>query len=153
MSAKYKTLTLECNIYNNEALPEKTLGQRVKKLRLLNNLTMRQLAAKCNISPFTISNIENGRTYPEISSINILSSVLNTSNKYLLNTDNWAENTPAQIIKKYRLIKGLTQSQLAQICDLHKATIADYENGKIKTKSKTLKIIFKCIGYKIEGYE
>ena len=39
--AKYKTITLECNFNNVENLPENTLGDRVKKLRLLNNITIK----------------------------------------------------------------------------------------------------------------
>lgn len=143
--AKHKTITLEC-IYNNvETLPENTLGDRVKKLRLLNNYTIKDLCKKCNLSPETISNIEKNRTKPSIISLNKLSQNLNTSNAYLLNTNNWPENNPGEIIYKYRMKKGLSQRKLAKMCNLHYSTIKDYEDGRI-SKHQTLEKIYLILG-------
>jgi DNA-binding XRE family transcriptional regulator len=46
--------------YSN--LPETTLAERVKKYRLLNDITQRQLADKIGVHKETIYNIEHGRT-------------------------------------------------------------------------------------------
>lgn len=144
--AKSKTLTIECPIYNVETLPENTLGERVYKLRNLTNTTIKDLGKLCNLAPETISNIEKSRTNPNITTLSRLSQALGTTNKYLLNADSWPENTPGQIIYKYRMIAGLSQRQLAKKCGLHYSTIKDYEADKILNPD-TLEIIYKAIDY------
>ena len=68
---------------NIETLSEKTLGDRVKKLRLLNNTTIKDFGKKCKVSPETIINIEKNRTAPYITTLNKLSKALNTTNLFL----------------------------------------------------------------------
>lgn len=123
------------------------MGQRIKKLRVCNNLSIKDLASKCDLSPETISNIEHERTNPNISTIKKLATALNTDLAYLLQINDWPEDNLGQIIKKYRLLKGLTQEQLACLCGLHKSTIKDYEDNRIKGNTKTLDLILKTIDY------
>lgn len=98
------------------------------------------------MSEETISNIEKSRTTPNTNSLSKLCQALNTTNVYLLGTDSWPESTSGEIIYKYRMIKGLSQRQLAKKCNLHQSTIKDYEKGKISNPD-TLKIIYKNIDY------
>ena len=51
---------------------------------------------------------------------------------------------PGEIIYKHRMKAGLTQEQLG-IC-VHKSTIKDYENNKIKGKTKTLEKFIRISG-------
>ena len=148
MVAKGKIITIECILDDVNELTENTLGERVRKLRLENNLNIKQLASKSNISEVSISKIEKDKSIPYITTINKLSNTLNTSNKYLLNLDNLPEDTPGDIIYKYRLMKGLSQRALAKLCNLHQSTIKDYENNKI-SNPETLEIIFLNIAYKL----
>lgn len=143
--AKSKTLCIESPIYNIETLPESNLGERLYKCRVSKNYTIKELAAKCNVAPETISNIEKSRAIPNITTLSKISQALDTTNAYLLGADSWPENTPGQIIYKYRMIAGLSQRQLAKLCGLHQSTIRDYENGKIANPD-TLKVIFKQLG-------
>lgn len=145
--AKYKTITLEGTIDNVENLPENSLGDRVRKLRLSTNTTIKDLSKYCNLSEETISNIEKNKRSPNISTINKLSQALNTTNKHLLSAHNWPESSPKEIIYKYRMISGLSQRQLAKKCNLHQSTIKDYEEGKLSNED-TLKNIYSNIGYK-----
>ncbi|MQS75847.1 helix-turn-helix domain-containing protein [Companilactobacillus halodurans] len=55
------------------------LSQQLKKYRKKTNLTQKELAMKLNVSDKTISSWETGRTYPDISSLINLSSILNIS--------------------------------------------------------------------------
>lgn len=150
MLAKYKTLTLDCIIYNEgidlNTLPETTLGERVKKSRLLQNLSIKELAKKSCLAEETISNIEKSRTTPYATTLTKISQALNTNNKYLLGADDWPEKTQSEIIYKYRIISGLSQNSLAKKCNIHPATIQDYENGKLSNPD-ILKVIYKQIGY------
>ncbi|WP_330685003.1 helix-turn-helix domain-containing protein [Anaerosolibacter sp.] len=147
---KHKTITFTWNIDENliQELPEETLGQRVLKCRKNMKLNMKELAKLCNISPFTVKNIESGLTYPNISTVKKLSEVFDVSIKYLLQIDNWPEDTPSQIIKKFRLLKGLSQHELAKLCNLHQSTIKDYEDGRIKCcNGPTLEAVYKALDY------
>lgn len=144
--AKGKTITIDCIINDTENLPETTIGQRVRKLRLLKNYTIKDLAAKIEVSEETISNIEKSLTTPNISTLNKISQGLISTNNYILNTDKWPEDSQGEIIYKYRMINGMSQRDLAKKCNLHNSTIRDYENNIISNPEK-LKIIYEYIGY------
>ena len=55
------------------------LSEQLKKYRKQKNLTQRELALKLNVSDKTISSWETGRTYPDISLLINLSSILEIS--------------------------------------------------------------------------
>ncbi|MGQ2375290.1 helix-turn-helix domain-containing protein [Companilactobacillus zhachilii] len=63
------------------------LNEQLKKYRQQENLTQKQLAMKLNVSDKTISSWETNRTYPDISLLINLSSVLNVSLDELLKGD------------------------------------------------------------------
>jgi transcriptional regulator with XRE-family HTH domain len=146
--AKYKTFRIECTLNDYENLPETTLGQRVTKLRKKYKMNKKELAIKSGLTETTLYNVETDSSFPNMSTVRKLCKSLNTSPRELLRIDGMSEDTPGQIIKKYRLIKGLSQEELAHICNLHKSTIKDYEDGNIKGNSETLKLIYAAIDYK-----
>lgn len=137
-------------MYNDEinisSLPETTLGERVRKLRLSNCLTIKELSKLSYMAEETISNIEKSRTTPNVSSLTKLCQALNSDNRYLLGADDWPENNQSEIIYKYRMISGLSIIDIAKKCNLHKSTVKDYENGKLSNQ-ETLEIIYRAIGY------
>lgn len=110
-------------------------------------MNKKELAMKSGLTETTIYNVETDATFPNISTIRKLCKSLNTSLRELLKINGLSEDTPGQIIKKYRLLKGLSQEELARICNLHKSTIKDYEDDKIKGNSETLKLIYEAIDY------
>jgi len=64
------------------------IGQRIRAMRKLNNLTQKQLAEKVNVSAQVISNWEREYTDPGHDNVAMLAKVLNCSADYLLgNTD------------------------------------------------------------------
>lgn len=145
--AKHKTIRLYLKINDPSDLPESTLGDRIRKLRIEKDMTISELAEKCEISADTLQGAETGRRFPNISTINKISKILDTANKYLF--ESLPEDTPAHIIKKYRLINGWTQRDLASASGIKNGTIAAYETGQTKgAAGKTLKKIYKVLGYK-----
>ncbi|WP_431768841.1 helix-turn-helix domain-containing protein [Senegalia massiliensis] len=133
--AKHKILNIEWYINNYSDLSENTLGKRIRKVRLQKNMTQKDLASKCKLSSDTICNIESERIKnPSIKTINKISTMLCTTNKYLLNLNNCNYNK----IKKFRLEKGYTQRELASLLGIHQSTLTDYESGKIKTNKNIL---------------
>lgn len=147
MLAKSKTITIECTINDINELPETTLGERVKKLRLSNNLNIKELSILTCLSEETISKIEKSLTTPNITTLTKLSQALISTNTYLLNLNELPEITHGEIIYKYRMMKGLSQRALAKLCNINQSTIKDYENNKI-AKPSILETIYKNIDYK-----
>lgn len=61
-----------------------TLGQRVKELRISNNLSQRRLAKMVDTSPGLISFIERDRNRPNYEIIARIANKLNTTTDYLI---------------------------------------------------------------------
>lgn len=65
---------------------KKSLGQRIRELRLKNNLSQEDLAELVNLDRRSISNIECGNTFP-LTSLNQIANALNTDLKNLFDFD------------------------------------------------------------------
>jgi predicted adenylyl cyclase CyaB len=55
------------------------IGEKIKEIRIKNNLTQQELADKLYVSDKTISSYESGRTLPDINTLIEISNVLNVS--------------------------------------------------------------------------
>ena len=64
-----------------------SISEKLKKARLAANLTQEELAEKIGVSRQTISNWENGRSYPDVVSIIVLSDIYNMTLDSLLKGD------------------------------------------------------------------
>ena len=58
---------------------KKQLGQRIKELRKSKKITQEQLAELICVEPTTISNIECGRNYPDLATLENLLNVLGSN--------------------------------------------------------------------------
>jgi transcriptional regulator with XRE-family HTH domain len=65
-----------------------SIGEKLKQARLAVNLTQETMAEKVGVSRQTISNWENGKSYPDIASVIILSDVYCVTLDSLLKGDN-----------------------------------------------------------------
>lgn len=79
-----------------------TIGERLKELRVNNNLTQQELAEKLYVSDKTISSWECDRTIPEISMLFKISNLYNI-NFYSLIDSNYCNDIPVEIELKVRL--------------------------------------------------
>lgn len=59
-------------------------AERLKKLRLKNDLTQSDLAEKLNVAKSTIAGYEKGFRKPQIKALNEMARIFNTSTDYLL---------------------------------------------------------------------
>ncbi len=85
-----------------------TLGQRVKKLRVKNNLSQRKLASIVDTSPGLISFIERDRNRPNYEIIARIASKLGTTTDYLIFGDkksNTSNETTKLAFKEKELIE------------------------------------------------
>lgn len=65
-----------------------SIGEKLKQARLAAGLTQEVVAEKLGVSRQTMSNWENGRSYPDIASVIVLSDVYNLTLDSLLKGDN-----------------------------------------------------------------
>lgn len=65
-----------------------TLGEKLKKLRIENALTQKDLADRLNVTFQTVSKWENDTNEPDFTTIKELSKILNCSIEYLFNDEN-----------------------------------------------------------------
>ena len=73
-----------------------TIGEKLRKLRIENNLKQSELGELLFISEKTISSWENGRTVPDISMLYNLSNIFKVSFLYLID-DSYNDNTNDEI--------------------------------------------------------
>ncbi len=106
-----------------------TPGGRIKLLRLSRGLTIEKLAEMTGLSSNTISKIEKGVHAPTITHLRAIAKALNSSVAYLGCFENLPENTWAEKIKKFRLMKGLTQQEFADKLGVNLKTLSDWERG------------------------
>ena len=75
-------------------VPMDHLGARLKELRLSAGLSLRELARQADVSPSLVSQIENGKSRPSVSTLYTLSRLLNVSVDELFDTDDEAVGIP-----------------------------------------------------------
>src|ERR1700754_3066931 len=63
-----------------------TLGARVRAARMAKHVSLRKLAATLNVSPATLSQIENGRTGLSTARLNLIADALGVSVTQILDT-------------------------------------------------------------------
>ena len=81
---------------------KKLLGQRIKELRKSQNITQEQLAELVNVEPTTISNIECGRNYPNLATLEKVLNVLKSDFLEVFDFQHFDNKaTLVQKIKKY----------------------------------------------------
>ncbi len=61
-----------------------TMGKKIKLAREINGMTQKQLAAASELSPGMIAQLESGKVYPSLKSLEKLSKALSTSVCYLI---------------------------------------------------------------------
>ena len=63
------------------------LGRRITELRKANNLTQEGLAERCSVTRQTISNWENGKSYPDLEMLVFISDSIDISLDALVKGD------------------------------------------------------------------
>ena len=121
-----------------------TLGQRVKKLRINNNLSQRKLAKMVETSPGLISFIERDRNRPNYEIIARIAKKLDTTTDYLIfgdkKSDKHKETTKLafkekELIEKYDILSRI--SSLSSVDQKIIIQIIDRMEKKTKMKVNT----------------
>ena len=107
-----------------------TLGDHIRKRRLDLGLLQREVAERIGVTTQTITNWELGRTEPGIRALVAIVDFLG----YV--PFSMGEAFPEKL-KAYRMMKGLTQRQLATDLDVDPTTVGAWETGTSKPMPKT----------------
>ena len=113
---------------------------RLKKLRRAKKLTQKELAEETDIPYRTLQRWENGESQIKPETAEKLANFFGVSIAHLLGyEDNDFEKANQNRLKELRKEKGLTQADLAELLEVTKMTISNWENGVSSIKSDRLK--------------
>lgn len=136
-------------MYDYSNLPEDTFGQRLKKLRLLKELSQYELANKVGIKHGMIASYEIDQFYPSLDSINKLSTVLDIDilccegySNFLINSINFKDK-----LISWRLENNLTKRSAAKLIGISERGYAIWESGIIMNSTTYIKIQNKLLLY------
>ena len=129
-------LSCQLELEAEKPLPEvypkvlKTLGNHLRKRRLDLGLLQKEVAERLGVTTDTITNWELNRCEPGIRCYPAIIEFLGYVPFSL------GETFPDRL-KAYRMVKGLTQRQLAQELGVDPATVRTWEAGKSKPRPET----------------
>jgi transcriptional regulator with XRE-family HTH domain len=122
------TFSMTINIEDN--LPEDTLGQRLRKAREKKGLQVKEVSARADIDPHTVSGWENDKRRPtEPSKLKKVADVIDASMEYLLDPLP-ANASLGEKLVYYRWCQGWTQMQFAEQLGISHDYLGDAEKGK-----------------------
>lgn len=99
---------------------KKILGQRIKELRKTRNITQEELAELINVEPASISNIECGRNYPNLATLEKILLELNSS---FIDVFNFEHLNDVNVLKN-RLINYINSANNKEIEFLYKMVVS-----------------------------
>ena len=115
---------------------------RLKELRKEKKLTQKELAEETDIPYRTLQRWENGESQIKPEKAEKLANFFGVSIAHLLGyEDNDFEKANQNRLKELRKEKGLTQTDLAELLEVTKLTIHNWENGVFSIKSDRLKML------------
>ena len=113
---------------------------RLKELRKAKKLTQKELAEETDIPYRTLQRWENGESQIKPEKAEKLANFFGVSIAHLLGyEDNDFEKANQNRLKELRKEKALTQADLAELLEVTKMTISNWENGVSSIKSDRLK--------------
>lgn len=123
------------------------MSERLKQLRLDEDLKQSDLGKLLEVSSSTIGMYEQGRRYPDFDTLIKISNYFDVSTDYLLGKTNKRkeQNTSDNNLKKMKAIlkelrteKGVSQKEVAKSLNTTDVTIGRYENGDREPKGEML---------------
>jgi transcriptional regulator with XRE-family HTH domain len=91
-----------------------TVSERIKELRVQNNLTQSELAERVGLSYVQIGRYEKGKSSPSSDILQKLASILGTSTDYLMNGSSEqveSQLTDKELIKQFQEIEKLNAEE------------------------------------------
>ena len=113
------------------------IGQKMKHIRKMSGISQKDMAIKLGIAQSSYSNYENENREPPFSLICLfcekfgisVDSIINSEIQTLKNDVDEKETFPDRL-KKFRIAKGLTQNQIADVLGVSQNAVYNWENGR-----------------------
>ncbi|QHT60679.1 transcriptional regulator [Paenibacillus lycopersici] len=131
---------MDFQVVRKEALPSTfrtmnsdrpdTVGARIRSTRLELGATIRQLAEQCSLTPEGLSMIERDVTGVGLPVLRRISAALGKPVSYLGKFEMLPVETLGQKIKKARLYRGLSKTELAREMNVDVKSIHNWESDK-----------------------
>jgi len=121
-----KTLLPSSFIATNNDRPD-TSGARIRATRVIEGLTIRQLASLCGITPEALSLIERDGCTVSMPTIRQLSAMLKKPISYLGKFEDLPEDSLGQRIKKSRLYRGMSKTEFARVLGVDVKSVHNWE--------------------------
>lgn len=115
------------------------IGDTIKQLRKVHNLSQEDFASKIGVSQTTVTSWETGKAEPASSIIVKIANYFNVSTDFILDVDN--SKQPFSLgnkIKKLRKIHNLNQSELGKILNVSQQAITAWETNRSIPGADTL---------------
>jgi len=93
-------------------MEENLIGQRIKKFRLTNGFTLKQLAGSCGVTSSLLSQIEKGKASPSLSTLSKLAQKLNTTVGAIVDGEDDIQSIESHMIVKARDRKRLDDNDV-----------------------------------------
>lgn len=109
----------------------KTMGEKIKELRIKKRLTQQELADKIGVSYTTISLYESGSRKPSFKALNKLAKVFEVNEAYFFEEENNSTDNLNQKIKiASRNMESLSEENFELVNSLIKQMLDNNKNGK-----------------------
>lgn len=106
------------------------IGNRIRRLRSINNLTIKELALKLNSSSGYLSDLEHNKSIPSLSKLQDICNCFEISISDFLKTDDTDLNIiPNHFKKFYEDNSHLTEQQLDSVSNMIKELIPNRKEG------------------------
>jgi len=113
-------------------LPEDTIGERIKKMRLKLNIDKVKFAKSIHCELKSVFLWETNKIIPDATSIKKISDTYNIPLDYFHDYYYIYYNNPEEVFLKWKKENGYTYAAISRMLKCHTATIHTFINGKHK---------------------
>ncbi|MFV3013726.1 helix-turn-helix domain-containing protein [Clostridium botulinum] len=127
-------------------LPENTIGEKIKKYRLLRGLTQKDLSIQTNIKLSAIGTYETDKIYPPIEKLKKIATALDIDIYFLM--DDYYKficNNPKVFFRDLLAKSNLTVKEVSDFLDVHKTMYNRWLDGMLIRRDTYYKIKNKLI--------
>ncbi|WP_078695828.1 helix-turn-helix transcriptional regulator [Caloramator quimbayensis] len=110
-------------------LPDATVGEKIRKIRLIKNMSQEELCSKSGIRRGTLDTFEFNEAYPSPITLIRIAKALNEPIEYFF--DNYYKFVfiQSEILKKWRNKNKLSIRSAAKVLDINEKTLWQWENN------------------------
>ncbi|NFJ62198.1 helix-turn-helix transcriptional regulator [Clostridium botulinum] len=127
-------------------LPENTMGEKIKKYRLLRGLTQKDLSIQTNIKGSAIGTYETDKIYPPMEKLEKIAEALDVdTNVFMDDYYIFISNNPKSFFKDLLVKNNLTVKEISNFLGVHKTMYNRWLDGMLIRRDTYYKIKNKLV--------